>query len=187
MVPIPEESDAYKLYSEYAKKGINADNISDARLGNLYHTSEREAYETVESKKTTTEQKVDAINRLGKLGVVTTSKTDEERAIQQRAKALNTGEVTEVTATGNSTKIEGIRIGDGKTIVRTSEGEFALGDMTFSAKDAEIVADLGADSLDMIEMLMSLEEEFGISVPDDVAQGLKTVEDIAKFIDSQKK
>lgn len=54
-------------------------------------------------------------------------------------------------------------------------------------KDAEIVADLGADSLDMIEMLMSLEEEFGISVPDDVAQGLKTVEDIAKFIDSQKK
>ena len=136
----PEESDAYKLYSEYAKKGINADNISDARLGNLYRTSEREAYETVESKKTTTEQKVDAINRLGKLGVVTTSKTDEERAIQQRAKALNTGEVTEVTATGNSTKIEGIRIEDGKTIVRTSEGEFALGDMTFSAKDAEIVA-----------------------------------------------
>ena len=54
-------------------------------------------------------------------------------------------------------------------------------------KDAEIVADLGADSLDMIEMLMSLEEEFGISVPDDVAQGLKTVEDIEKFIDSQKK
>lgn len=136
----PEESDTYKLYSEYAKKGINADNISDARLGNLYRTSEREAYETVESKKTTSEQKVDAINRLGKLGVVTTSKTDEERAIQQRAKSLNTGEVTEVTATGNSTKIEGIKIEDGKTIVRTGEGEFALGEMTFSAKDAEIVA-----------------------------------------------
>lgn len=51
--------------------------------------------------------------------------------------------------------------------------------------NAEIVADLGADSLDMIEMLMALEEEFKISVPDDQADKLKTVGQIAKFIDDQ--
>ena len=49
--------------------------------------------------------------------------------------------------------------------------------------DSKIVADLGADSLDMIEMLMTLEEEFKISVPDDKADCLKTVGDIANFID----
>lgn len=53
--------------------------------------------------------------------------------------------------------------------------------------DAKLVADLGADSLDMIEMLMALEEEFGISVPDDKAEELKTVGQIAAFIDSQVK
>lgn len=52
---------------------------------------------------------------------------------------------------------------------------------------SKIVEDLGADSLDMIEMLMSLEEEFNISVPDDKADGLKTVADIAKFIDENVK
>ena len=53
--------------------------------------------------------------------------------------------------------------------------------------DSKLVADLGADSLDMIEMLMALEEEFNISVPDDKAEELKTVAQIAAFIDSQLK
>ena len=52
---------------------------------------------------------------------------------------------------------------------------------------SKIIEDLGADSLDMIEMLMALEEEFGISVPDDEAEKLKTVGQIAAFIDGQKK
>ncbi len=52
---------------------------------------------------------------------------------------------------------------------------------------SKIVEDLGADSLDMIEMLMTLEEEFGISVPDDKAEGMKTVADIASFIDANVK
>ena len=55
------------------------------------------------------------------------------------------------------------------------------------AEESKIVEDLGADSLDMIEMLMALEEEFGISVPDDKAEELKTVGQIAAFIDSQVK
>ena len=52
--------------------------------------------------------------------------------------------------------------------------------------DSKIIEDLGADSLDTIEMLMSLEEEFGITVPDEKAEELKTVADIANFIDETK-
>ena len=51
-------------------------------------------------------------------------------------------------------------------------------------KDSKIVEDLGADSLDMIEMLMAFEEEFGLSIPDEDAANLKTVGDIANFIDA---
>ncbi len=54
-------------------------------------------------------------------------------------------------------------------------------------EDSKLIEDLGADSLDMIEMLMSLEEEFGISVPDDKVEELKTVGNIVAFIDSVKK
>ncbi len=53
--------------------------------------------------------------------------------------------------------------------------------------DSEIIADLKADSLDMFQMLMSLEEEFGITVPDEKAGELKKVSDIVAFIDSLQK
>ena len=52
--------------------------------------------------------------------------------------------------------------------------------------DAKLIEDLGADSLDMVEMLMTMEEEFGISIPDDDAMNLKTVEDVANYIESHK-
>ena len=52
--------------------------------------------------------------------------------------------------------------------------------------DARLIEDLGADSLDMVEMLMLVEEEFGISIPDDDAMNLKTVEDIVKYIEAKK-
>ena len=52
------------------------------------------------------------------------------------------------------------------------------------AMESEIVADLGADSLDMVEMMMSMEEEFGITVDEDKAAELKTVADIVALIDS---
>lgn len=53
------------------------------------------------------------------------------------------------------------------------------------SENSKIVEDLGADSLDMIEMLMALEEEFKISVPDDKAEGLKTVGEVSAFIDAE--
>ena len=52
-------------------------------------------------------------------------------------------------------------------------------------EDKEVVKDLGADSLDVVELLMNLEEEFNITVPEDVAVGIKTVEDIIKAIDKK--
>lgn len=53
--------------------------------------------------------------------------------------------------------------------------------------ESDIINDLKADSLDVFQMLMSLEEEFNISVPDEKAQELKKISDIVNFIDSQKK
>lgn len=51
------------------------------------------------------------------------------------------------------------------------------------SNDKEIVKDLGADSLDVVEMLMSLEEEFNISVPEEDAVNIKTVGDIINLIE----
>jgi acyl carrier protein len=48
----------------------------------------------------------------------------------------------------------------------------------------DIMNDLGADSLDLVELIMSLEEEFGISVVDDSIYEYKTVGEIADFIET---
>ncbi len=45
--------------------------------------------------------------------------------------------------------------------------------------DAKIVDDLGADSLDVVELLSQLEDEFGIIIPDDEVENLVTVADVA--------
>jgi acyl carrier protein len=49
---------------------------------------------------------------------------------------------------------------------------------------ADITEDLGADSLDAVELIMTLEEEFNIEIEPAQAEGLKTVEDIVSLIDS---
>lgn len=50
--------------------------------------------------------------------------------------------------------------------------------------DANILDDLGADSLEVVEMLMTLESEFGILVPDEDVMELKTVRSVAEYIES---
>lgn len=50
------------------------------------------------------------------------------------------------------------------------------------ADDANILEDLGADSLDIVEILMSLEDTMGISVPDEDALELKTIRDVADYL-----
>ena len=47
------------------------------------------------------------------------------------------------------------------------------------------VDDLGADSLDIVELIMAFEEEFSIEIPDEKAEKIKTVEDVVKYIDGE--
>ncbi|MCH8924046.1 MAG: acyl carrier protein [Planctomycetes bacterium] len=49
------------------------------------------------------------------------------------------------------------------------------------------LADLGADSLDMVELVMELEKDFGVSIPDDVAQQIRTVGDAIRYIEEQRR
>lgn len=51
--------------------------------------------------------------------------------------------------------------------------------------DSEIIKDLGADSLDLVEMLLSLEENFGVTVSDEQTENIKTVKDIVDIIDNK--
>lgn len=46
-----------------------------------------------------------------------------------------------------------------------------------------VVEDLGADSLDVVDIVMSIEDEFEIEVPDEVIENVKTVGDIVKFVE----
>ena len=50
-------------------------------------------------------------------------------------------------------------------------------------QDASFIDDLGADSLDIVELVMAFEEEFGVEIPDDAAENISTVGDATKFID----
>ena len=53
--------------------------------------------------------------------------------------------------------------------------------------DSNIAEDLGADSLDLVEILMALEDEFGISIPDEAIPQIKTIKDVVAFIENNKK
>ncbi|MDY6147716.1 MAG: acyl carrier protein [Porphyromonas sp.] len=52
--------------------------------------------------------------------------------------------------------------------------------------EASFANDLGADSLDTVELMMTFEKEFEMSIPDDEAQAIKTVGDAIKYIESHK-
>ena len=51
-----------------------------------------------------------------------------------------------------------------------------------ATNDAKFIEDLGADSLDQVELVMALEEEFGADIPDEDAEKLTTVGDAVKYI-----
>ena len=52
---------------------------------------------------------------------------------------------------------------------------------------AKFIEDLGADSLDTVELVMALEEEFGIEVPDEQAEKLQSVGDVIKYVEESQK
>ena len=49
--------------------------------------------------------------------------------------------------------------------------------------ESDIIEDLGADSLDVVEMLMAVETEFNVTVPDEIAMEMKTIGDVVAFIE----
>jgi len=51
--------------------------------------------------------------------------------------------------------------------------------------DSSIVDDLGADSLDVVDLVMSLEEEFDLEIPDEDVENMKTVGDMVKYIEGK--
>ena len=53
------------------------------------------------------------------------------------------------------------------------------------ALDSKFIDDLGADSLDTVELVMAFEEKFGIEIPDDAAETILTVSDAINFINSK--
>ncbi|MDD3115127.1 MAG: acyl carrier protein [Anaerovibrio sp.] len=54
------------------------------------------------------------------------------------------------------------------------------------AIESTFIDDLGADSLDIVELIMAFEEEFGIEIPDEAAEKIKTVQDVVSYIDQNK-
>ena len=57
-------------------------------------------------------------------------------------------------------------------------------DIDTIADDSNIIEDLGADSLDVVEMLMAIEDDLGVILSDDDAVRLKTVRDVADYIEA---
>ena len=53
-------------------------------------------------------------------------------------------------------------------------------------EEASFIDDLGADSLDIVELVMAFEEEFGVEIPDDAAEKITTVKDAIGYIDEHK-
>ena len=54
------------------------------------------------------------------------------------------------------------------------------------AVESTFIDDLGADSLDIVELIMAFEEEFGTEIPDEAAEKMKTVQDVVTYIDQNK-
>ena len=54
------------------------------------------------------------------------------------------------------------------------------------ALESTFIDDLGADSLDIVELIMAFEEEFNIEIPDEIAEKIKTVKDAVDYIEKEK-
>lgn len=133
----PEESETYKLYSEYAKKGVTADNVKNAQLGNLYTTAENDAHSTLRSKKATPEQKASAYRNLGSLNtMMTTTKT-------------------RIADSGETVKIEGIKEVDGEKVLVTDKGEISANEVTLSKNDAQLMEYASGMDADKASLFMA--------------------------------
>jgi len=84
---------------------------------------------------------------------------------------------------GNSTAIEEDKMSDIAERVKKIVVEHLSVDEAKVTENASFIDDLGADSLDTVELVMAFEEEFGIEIPDDAAETIQTYGDAVKFIE----
>ncbi len=59
-------------------------------------------------------------------------------------------------------------------------------DIDSMTAETRIAEDLGADSLDVVELLMSIEDEFSVEIPDEAIETIKTIGDVVKYIEENK-
>ena len=59
-------------------------------------------------------------------------------------------------------------------------------DASMVTEETNLMKDLEADSLDAVEIIMAIEEQFGIEIPDDEAEKFQTVEDLVEYVDQHK-
>ena len=58
-------------------------------------------------------------------------------------------------------------------------------EQTSLVPEANLLDDLGADSLDLVELVMALEEEFGIEVSDDDLESMRTIDDVVRYLEAR--
>ncbi|MCG9894498.1 MAG: acyl carrier protein [Fimbriimonadaceae bacterium] len=68
-------------------------------------------------------------------------------------------------------------------VVRLTRQNLKVSEETTITEATRFQDDLGADSLDVVELVMAVEEEFGVNIPDDATTGLSTVGDVVAYID----
>src|SRR2546422_844265 len=83
-------------------------------------------------------------------------------------------------------RAEGVQGGRSVQDRRLPAGRFGAGEDEIKAESA-FIEDLGADSLDIVELVMAMEEEFEVEIPDEEAEHIKTVQDAINFINEHKK
>ena len=64
--------------------------------------------------------------------------------------------------------------------------QLSIDDLDELTLDTSLKDDLNADSLDAVELIMQIEEEFEVEIPDEVASNMKTVKDIVDYIEANK-
>ncbi len=65
-------------------------------------------------------------------------------------------------------------------------GQLGISDPSAIKPSTSLLEDLDADSLDAVEIIMMIEDEFGIEIPDETAESLKTIGEIVEYVESHK-
>jgi len=72
------------------------------------------------------------------------------------------------------------------TIQKVIATQLSISDPTSITLETNLMDDLDADSLDAVEIIMSIEDEFGIEIPDELAESLKTIGEIVEYVEEHK-